>query len=68
MLGETGSKFRAFDAGEPQHSAGDPILRQIKARNLTHCLVIVVRYFGGTKLGLAGLKKAYKQAAAEALD
>lgn len=58
---------RANDDGEPGHSAGDPILGQIKSANLIDTLVIVVRYFGGTKLGVPGLIHAYKTAAAEAL-
>jgi uncharacterized YigZ family protein len=67
-LGADKSKFRANDDGEPNHSAGDPILGQIKSRNLTDVLVVVVRYFGGTKLGVGGLISAYKIAASEALD
>ncbi len=62
------SVFRANDDGEPNHSAGDPILGQIKARQLTDVLVVVVRYFGGTKLGVSGLINAYKTAAEEALN
>ncbi|WKK81216.1 IMPACT family protein [Marivirga arenosa] len=61
-------KFRANDDGEPNHSAGDPILGQIKSKNLTQVLVVVVRYFGGTKLGVPGLINAYKTAAFEALE
>jgi uncharacterized YigZ family protein len=68
MLGENGQHFRASDDGEPSHSAGDPILGQIRSRQLTNVLVIVVRYFGGIKLGVGGLVHAYKTAAAEALD
>ena len=48
MLGADKSKFRANDDGEPNHTAGDPILGQIRAYNLTNVLVVVVRYFGGT--------------------
>lgn len=59
--------FRANDDGEPTHSAGDPILGQIRSHNLYDVLVVVVRYFGGTKLGVGGLVNAYKTAAAEAL-
>jgi uncharacterized YigZ family protein len=60
--------FRASDDGEPGHSAGDPILGQIRSRELTNVLIIVVRYFGGTKLGVPGLINAYKSAASDALD
>ena len=68
MLGAEKKQFRAFDDGEPNHSAGDPILGQIRSRDLTNVLVVVVRYFGGTKLGVGGLISAYKTAAGEALD
>lgn len=61
-------KHRANDDGEPNHSAGDPILGQIKSNELTQVMVVVVRYFGGTKLGVSGLINAYKTAASEALD
>ncbi|MEN8138363.1 MAG: YigZ family protein [Bacteroidota bacterium] len=61
-------KFRANDDGEPSHSAGDPILGQIVAKDLTNVLVIVVRYFGGVKLGVGGLIQAYKTAAKEILN
>jgi uncharacterized YigZ family protein len=60
--------YRANDDGEPNHSAGDPILGQIKSLELTNTLVVVIRYFGGTKLGVSGLIHAYKTAAAEALS
>ena len=59
--------FRANDDGEPSHSAGDPILGQIRSLDLYDVLVVVVRYFGGTKLGVGGLVNAYKTAAADAL-
>ena len=68
VCGENQEQFRANDDGEPSHSAGDPILGQIRARNLTNVLVVVVRYFGGVKLGVGGLVQAYKTAAAEVLD
>lgn len=68
ILGPDGNKYRAFDDGEPNHSAGDPILGQIRSRRLTDALVVVVRYFGGTKLGVSGLINAYKTATADALD
>ena len=60
--------FRANDDGEPNHSAGDPILGQIRSFGLTNVLVIVVRYFGGTKLGVSGLINAYKTATKNALE
>jgi len=68
ILGEDKSRYRAFDDGEPNHSAGDPILGQIKSKNLTNVLVVVVRYFGGVKLGVGGLIQAYKTAAEDALN
>lgn len=67
-IGSEEIKFRANDDGEPSHSAGDPILGQILAKNLTNVVVIVVRYFGGVKLGVGGLIQAYKAAAKEILD
>jgi uncharacterized YigZ family protein len=67
ILGADKSTFRANDDGEPNHSAGDPILGQIRSKNLTNVLVVVVRYFGGTKLGVGGLVSAYKTAAEDAL-
>lgn len=67
ILGQDGQDFRANDDGEPGHSAGDPILGQIRSNNLTNVLIVVVRYFGGTKLGVGGLVTAYKTAAAEAI-
>lgn len=68
ILGMEDQLVRANDDGEPNHSAGDPILGQIRSLELTDCLVIVVRYFGGTKLGVGGLVNAYKMAAKEALE
>lgn len=59
---------RASDDGEPSGSAGLPTLREIEARELTDCLVVVTRYYGGTKLGTGGLARAYGEAAALALD
>ena len=67
ILGQEGQQVRANDDGEPNHSAGDPILGQIKSKKLTNTLVVVVRYFGGTKLGVSGLINAYKTAAEQAL-
>lgn len=68
ILGNDGSDYRANDDGEPSGSAGLPILNQIKSKELTNTLVAVVRYFGGTKLGVSGLINAYKTAAKEALN
>jgi uncharacterized YigZ family protein len=62
-IGTENVKFKANDDGEPKNSAGMPILGQIKAFDLTNVLVVVVRYYGGTKLGVGGLKTAYKEAA-----
>lgn len=66
-LGADKSRYRANDDGEPNHSAGDPILGQIRSADLTNVLVVVIRYFGGTKLGVSGLINAYKTSSAEAL-
>lgn len=68
VIGYNDLHFRAYDDGEPRHTAGDPILNQIKAFQLIDVLVIVVRYFGGTKLGKSGLINAYKTASKEALS
>ncbi len=68
IIGLKNQAFRANDDGEPNHSAGDPILGQIRSKSLTNCLIVVVRYFGGTKLGVGGLITAYKTAAEEALS
>lgn len=62
-LGTTTISEKAADAGEPAHTAGTPILNQIKSAELSNVLVIVVRYYGGTKLGKSGLIEAYKLAA-----
>lgn len=59
---------RSNDDGEPRHSAGSPILGQLKSYKVVNTLVIVVRYFGGTKLGVSGLINAYKSAAHDALN
>lgn len=67
ILGPKAGRYRANDDGEPNHSAGDPILGQIKSAELTNTLVVVIRYFGGTKLGVSGLIHAYKTAAADAI-
>jgi len=67
VIGRAGEFYRAGDDGEPANSAGAPILGQIRSHELSDVLVVVVRYFGGTKLGVPGLIHAYKTAAAEAL-
>ena len=66
-LGFDNNNYRAYDDGEPNGTAGKPILNQINSLGLTNCLVIVVRYFGGTKLGVSGLIDAYKFCAKETL-
>jgi uncharacterized YigZ family protein len=68
MLGFDGTMCRSSDDGEPSNSAGPPILGVIRANDLTHVLFAVVRYFGGTKLGVGGLIEAYREGAAEALN
>lgn len=67
-LGTDGLQFRSSDAGEPSGSAGRPILGQIDRVGVTDTLVVVVRYFGGTLLGIPGLINAYKTTAALALQ
>lgn len=66
-LGADGSKTRTVDDGEPSSTAGRPILGQITSSEITNVLIVVIRYFGGTKLGVSGLIKAYKDAAADAI-
>ena len=68
VLGADGSVSRANDDGEPSSTAGKPILGQIVKNGLTDILVIVVRYFGGVKLGTTGLIVAYRTAAADAIE
>lgn len=67
-LGQTGDQSLANDDGEPSHSAGDPILAAIRSAGLTDVLVVVVRYFGGVKLGVRGLIEAYRGAAQDAIE
>jgi uncharacterized YigZ family protein len=68
IIGSESEEFRSNDDGEPNHSAGDSILGAIRSKNLTNVLVIVVRYFGGTKLGIRGLINAYRFSSDAALD
>lgn len=67
-LGLDGENYRANDDGEPSNSAGAPILGQIQSFELTNILIVVVRYYGGTKLGVGGLIHAYRTAAKEAIE
>jgi len=67
MLGADKKDFRANDDGEPSSTAGKPILGQILSSDLTNILIVVIRYFGGTKLGVSGLIHAYKTAAQDAI-
>lgn len=66
-LGADKMNFRANDDGEPSNTAGKPILGQIQSNDLTNILIVVVRYFGGTLLGVSGLINAYKSSAAEVI-
>ena len=68
MLGADRATFRANDDGEPSSTAGKPILGQINSKELTNILVVVIRYFGGVKLGTSGLIIAYKEATIAALS
>lgn len=68
MLGYERKDFRANDDGEPSGTAGRPILGQINSKGVTDILILVIRYFGGIKLGTSGLITAYKESAAEALN
>ncbi|MAZ72622.1 MAG: YigZ family protein [Flavobacteriaceae bacterium] len=68
QLGKTYDSYRANDDGEPSNSAGMPIYGQLQAFDVTNILVVSVRYFGGTKLGVGGLIQAYKKSAQLALE
>lgn len=68
VLGKEHERFRANDDGEPSNSAGAPIHGQLQSYDLTNVLVVVVRYFGGTKLGVGGLINAYRTGAKMALE
>ncbi len=68
ILGPHKDAYRLNDNGEPSGTAGRPIYGQLLSKDVTNTLVIVVRYFGGIKLGVSGLQNAYKVAAREALD
>lgn len=68
QLGKRYEQYRANDDGEPSNSAGMPIYGQLQSFDVTNILVVVVRYFGGTKLGVGGLVQAYKTAALMALE
>lgn len=67
MLGAARTEYRVNDNGEPSGTAGKPILGQINSFGLTNVLIVVVRYFGGIKLGTGGLIEAYRAAAADAI-
>ena len=67
-LGAAKQAFRANDDGEPSNTAGKPILGQIQSKDLTNILIVVVRYFGGTLLGVSGLINAYKLAALDSIQ
>jgi uncharacterized YigZ family protein len=67
-IGTDHKLYRSSDDGEPSNSAGPPILGQIQAFELTNILIAVVRYYGGTNLGVGGLISAYRAAAKEALE
>lgn len=67
-LGISGENYRIGDDGEPSGSAGLPIYNQLLANDITNVLVIIVRYFGGTKLGVGGLVKTYKESAKATLE
>ena len=67
-MGMNGENYRANDDGEPSGSAGLPIYNQLLAHEITNVLIVIIRYYGGTKLGVSGLVKAYKESAKLALE
>lgn len=68
MIGSARTEYLSSDNGEPSGTAGKPILGQINSFNLTNIVIVVVRYFGGIKLGTSGLIGAYREAAREAIE
>jgi len=66
-LGSDKKRYRSSDDGEPSNSSGPPVLGQIQSFDLTNILIVVIRYFGGTKLGVPGLINAYRTAARDAI-
>lgn len=66
-LGTEGKNYRCSDDGEPSNSSGPPVLGQLQSHHLTNALIVVIRYFGGTKLGVPGLINAYRMAAVDAI-
>jgi len=68
ILGENSERHRVADDGEPSNTAGTPIFNQIRSKELTNVFIMVVRYFGGTKLGVPGLIEAYGESAKNALE